>query len=115
LTEPTVVESHGPSAGLDPPLAAELGGDGKLNRGGLSWAIFEGGRDPYVILITIYIFMPYVAATMVGDPVRGQEVDLPLEPVFGGGWAVMATAPFLGASIDQLGGRKGLARGSSLA
>lgn len=33
--------------------------DGKLNRGALSWAVFEGGRDPFVILITIYIFMPY--------------------------------------------------------
>ena len=48
--------------------------DAPLNRGGLSWAIFEGGRDPYVILITIYIFMPYVAATLVGDAVQGQEL-----------------------------------------
>lgn len=106
MTEPTVAESHGPSAGLDPPLAAELGGDGKLNRGGVSWAIFEGGRDPYVILVTIYIFIPYVAATMIGDPVHGQEVISRWNQW--AGWAVMATAPFLGASIDKLGGRKGL-------
>ena len=56
----------------DAPMIAELGGDARLNRGGISWAIFEGGRDPYVILMTIYIFMPYVSASMVGDSVKGQ-------------------------------------------
>ena len=79
--------------------------DAPLNRGGLSWAIFEGGRDPYVILVTIYIFMPYVAATLVGDPVQGQELISRWNQF--AGWAVMATAPFLGASVDQLGRRKG--------
>lgn len=79
--------------------------DQKLNRGGLAWAIFEGGRDPFVILITIYIFMPYVAASMIGDPVEGQAVISRWQQW--AGWAVMATAPFIGASIDKLGGRKG--------
>ncbi|MET0337599.1 MAG: MFS transporter, partial [Caulobacter sp.] len=40
-----------------------------LSRGALSWALFQGARDPYVILITIYIFSPYFANVMVGDPV----------------------------------------------
>lgn len=79
--------------------------DAPLNRGGISWAIFEGGRDPFVILVTIYIFMPYVAATLVGDAVRGQELISRWNQY--AGWAVMATAPFLGASVDQLGRRKG--------
>ena len=61
-------------------------------------------RDPYVILVTIYIFMPYIAATVVGDPVRGQEVISRWSQY--SGWAVMATAPFLGAAVDRLGGRK---------
>ena len=78
---------------------------GKLNRGGYSWSIFEGGQDPYVILITIYIFMPYVAATMVGDAVKGQALISQWQQW--AGWAVMATAPFIGASIDKLGRRKG--------
>jgi UMF1 family MFS transporter len=78
--------------------------DGKLDKGGVAWAIFEGGRDPFVILITIYIFMPYVAASMIGDPVKGQEVISRWQQW--SGWAVMATAPFIGASIDKLGGRK---------
>lgn len=88
-------EGRGPSA-VD---------NGRLDRGGVAWAIFEGGRDPFVILITIYIFMPYVAASMVGDPVRGQEIISHAQQL--AGWTVMATAPFIGASIDKLGRRKG--------
>jgi UMF1 family MFS transporter len=41
---------------------------------------------------------------MVGDPVRGQEVISSWQQY--AGWVVMATAPFLGASIDKLGPRK---------
>lgn len=99
-----VVEASGPAAVIDPPIDAELMGDGKLGRGGVSWALFEGARNPYVILITIYIFIPYVASTMVGDPVRGQEIVSRWSQY--SGWFIMATAPFLGASIDKLGRRK---------
>lgn len=104
MTESTSLETHGPSSILDPPVLATIGGDAKLNRGAVSWSIFEGGRDPYVILITIYIFMPYVASVMVGDPVRGQEEISRWQQY--AGWIVMGTAPFLGASIDKLGPRK---------
>lgn len=86
------------------PVASEIDGAAKLNRGGIAWSIFEGGRDPYVILMTIYIFMPYVSASMVGDPVKGQELIARFQQY--AGWIVMATAPFLGASIDKLGPRK---------
>ena len=76
-----------------------------LSRGAVCWALFEGARNPYVILITIYIFMPYVAAvTVVGRSTEGQEVISQWSQY--SGWAVMATAPFLGASIDKLGPRK---------
>ena len=81
----------------------------RLNRGAVSWALFEGARDPYVVLIIIYIFMPYVASVMVGyprsDAVKGQEVISRWSQY--AGWITMATAPFLGASIDHLGRRKG--------
>ena len=88
-------------------ITAEAAGarGGRLSRGALSWSIFEGGRDPFIILVTIYIFMPYVASTLVGDPVRGQELISRVDQFIG--WTVMATAPFLGASIDKLGPRKG--------
>ncbi|HLY80158.1 MAG TPA: MFS transporter [Caulobacteraceae bacterium] len=81
----------------------------RLSLGAVSWSVFEGARDPYVILITIYIFMPYVGSVMVGwpksNPTAGQEVISQWSQY--SGWATMATAPFLGASIDQLGRRKG--------
>lgn len=83
-----------------------IGETTSLSRGGVAWSIFEGGRDPYVVLITIYVFMPYVASVIVGDPVRGQEVLSTWNQYFG--WAVMLTAPILGASVDKLGPRKGL-------
>ncbi|WP_304170321.1 MFS transporter [Phenylobacterium aquaticum] len=98
------VESHGAAAVLDPPIAAEVGGDGRLTPGAVAWSLFEGARNPYIILITIYIFAPYVAAVMVGDPIRGQEVISRWSQY--GGWVVMATAPILGSSIDKLGRRK---------
>ncbi len=75
-----------------------------LTLGAASWSLFEGARIPYVLLITIYIFMPYLAGTVVGDPVRGQEMVSRWSQY--SGWAVMLTAPFLGASIDKLGPRK---------
>ena len=75
-----------------------------LSLGGAAWALFEGSRNPYVILVTIYIFMPYVASVMIGDPVKGQE-EISRWSQYSG-WFTMATAPLLGASIDQVGRRK---------
>jgi UMF1 family MFS transporter len=105
LTESPSIEIRAPADVVDPPTVGTIGGDAKLNRGGVAWAIFEGGRDPFIILVTIYIFMPYVASALVGDPVRGQELISRWDQYIG--WTVMATAPFLGASVDKLGPRKG--------
>jgi len=92
-------------ADLSPGARAAAGPAGeKLTGGAISWAVFEGARNPYVILITIYIFMPYFAAVVVGDPVRGQEAVAAYGQY--SGWIVMVTAPLLGASIDRIGRRK---------
>lgn len=98
------LDADGPAAVLEPPIIATVGGDGKLTRGGYAWAIHQGGRDPFIILVTIYIFMPYVASVLVGDPVRGQATISSWDQIIG--WTVVVTAPFLGASIDKLGPRK---------
>jgi UMF1 family MFS transporter len=98
LTELLQEADLGPAASTPSPAGA------RLPFGGACWSLYEGVRDPYVILVTIYIFMPYVASTVVGDPVRGQEIISQWSQY--SGWAVMATAPFLGASIDKLGRRK---------
>lgn len=37
-----------------------------LSLSALAWTGYQGGRDPYITLVSIYIFMPYVATVMVG-------------------------------------------------
>ncbi len=94
--------------GIEPAGGAAIvtGAPGKLPLGGWSWSIFQGGRDPYVILITIYIFAPYFTTAVVGDPVKGQAAIATvstLNSIF-----IAFTAPILGAAIDRYGARKPL-------
>ncbi|WP_194472282.1 MFS transporter [Bradyrhizobium sp. CCBAU 51753] len=69
-----------------------------------SWIGYEVGRVPYVVLIKIYIFTPYVTKVLIGDPVMAQALLA--------GFAVAAgviaalTVPFLGAALDRMGPRK---------
>ena len=79
---------------------------GGLSRGALAWSMFEGARNPFVVLDSRYVFMPYFSSIVVGDPVRGQQAVATY-----GQWAgiiVALSAPLLGASIDKIGPRKPL-------
>jgi MFS transporter, UMF1 family len=69
-----------------------------------SWIGYEIGRIPYVILIKIYIFTPYVTKVLIGDPTTAQA----LLAGFGVAAGVIAalTVPFLGAALDRMGPRK---------
>jgi MFS transporter, UMF1 family len=78
--------------------------DAKMGASGVSWAIFEGGRNPYVILCTIYILAPYIATTLFPNPVEGQTAIASWNKV--AGIIVALTAPLLGAITDKLGHRK---------
>ena len=69
-----------------------------------SWAAFQGGRDPYVMLITIYVFVPYLVTTVIADPVQGQSLVATGHKY--AGWLVMLIAPLLGATVDRMGRRK---------
>ncbi len=69
-----------------------------------SWALFEWARNPYVILITIYIFAPYFTTTVVGDPVQGQALWGRINGIAGGCIALLS--PVLGAIADAGGRRK---------
>jgi MFS transporter, UMF1 family len=85
------------------------GAKGRLSLGAFSWALFEGARTPFVPLITIYIFVPYVASAFIGGnrpgaALQGQEI-LSRWNTFAS-IIIMLTVPFLGASIDKLGRRK---------
>lgn len=72
--------------------------------GQISWAVFEWGRNPYVLLVTIYLFAPYFADTVVGDGVRGQAIWGAIASY--GGLVIAVLAPFLGAIADAGGRRK---------
>ena len=73
-------------------------------KGQMSWALFEWARNPYVILITIYIFSPYFTSTVVGDPVRGQAIWGNINGI--AGFFIACLGPVLGAIADTGGKRK---------
>jgi len=78
----------------------------RIDRGAWSWALFEWGRNPFVLLCTIYVLGPYIATVVIGDPIRGQEVISGWHKT--AGIIVALTAPFLGAAADRMGRRKPL-------
>lgn len=107
----------------DPITARPTGGTGgALDRTGFAWAIFEWARNPYYLMVVIYIFAPYFARDIIGaDLLASGELDhLDAEAATTTAnaqgqatiaavtkWAGMIaalTAPFLGAALDR-GGR----------
>ena len=95
-------------------------------KSGTAWAIFEFARNPYYILVIIYIFAPYLSRDVVGHDalLSGMFDHLPEDQrlaaanahgqAFVAGvtkWAGAAaalTAPVLGAALDRGGKRKPL-------
>ncbi|MCA8899656.1 MAG: MFS transporter [Hyphomonas sp.] len=95
------------------------GTGGALGKTGFAWAWFEAARNPYYILIVIYIFAPYFARDIVGadilasgkldglDPeqarkvagAEGQAMVADLSKM--AGYIAAFTAPFLGAAFDR--------------
>ena len=88
---------------LDETLAKAAGHRRSMSLSGLAWSGYQGGRDPYVTLISIYIFIPYVATVMVGDAVKGQAMIAGFAML--GGLIAALTAPLLGAAADRMGRR----------
>jgi MFS transporter, UMF1 family len=76
----------------------------KLSRAAWSWAGYQGARDPYIILVTIYILAPYISSAVIGDPVKGQEMFSAWNKT--AAWIGAFTAPILGAAADRAGARK---------
>ena len=69
-----------------------------------SWAFGQAARDPFYIMVVIYIFFPYFSAVVVGDPVRGQSLIGYINASVG--FVLAATILFLGAVADTVGRRK---------
>ncbi len=100
------------SAIADPALASadpnrELSTTGERPadlRGQLSWALFEFARSPYISLVYVFVFPPYFASVVIGDPVRGQEAWSFANTIVG--ICVALLAPLIGAVSDRTGPRK---------
>lgn len=106
--------------------AAHYGTGGALGKSGFAWAVFEWARNPYYILIVIYIFAPYFARDVIGADILasgeldGMDPETARRTANAGGQAAIAsvtkwaglvgafTAPFLGAALDRGGRRKPL-------
>jgi UMF1 family MFS transporter len=100
-----VAEAAGFARWLVSPRGASVTGGPIASRlGQVSWATYEGARNPYVLLVTIYLFAPYFTTTVVGDPVRGQQIWAAISSW--GAFATALAAPFLGAIADVGGRRK---------
>lgn len=90
---------------LRQPKGKSSTGDRIASRlGQISWAMFDGARTPYILLVTIYIFAPYFTNVLVSDPVRGQALWGDIQGYSGVVIAILA--PFIGAIADAGGRRK---------
>jgi UMF1 family MFS transporter len=78
----------------------------RLGLSGWAWALYEGGRDPYGNLVSVFIFAPYFTSVVVGDPVKGQVMMATMTTIYS--LIVALTAPFLGAATERFGARKPL-------
>ena len=100
-----LAEAAGLAAWISSPRGRSVtGGPIASWLGQVSWATYEGARNPYVLLVTIYIFAPYFTNHVVGDPVRGQQIWAAISSW--GAFATALAAPFLGAIADVGGRRK---------
>ena len=72
--------------------------------GQFSWALFDWANQPFFTVVTTFIFAPYFANVMVGDPVKGQAAWAFTQSTAGILIALMS--PFLGAMADAGGRRK---------
>jgi UMF1 family MFS transporter len=99
------IEAAGFAAWLKAPKGLSATGDGIASPlGQKSWAMFEWARNPYILVVWIYLFSPYFVNTVVGDPVRGQGLAGMIQAY--SGIVIAFLAPFLGAIADNGGRRK---------
>jgi UMF1 family MFS transporter len=72
--------------------------------GQFSWALFDWANQPFFTIITTFIFAPYFANVLVGDPVTGQAAWAFTQST--SGVIIALLSPFLGAMADAGGPRK---------
>jgi MFS transporter, UMF1 family len=70
----------------------------------LAWALCDGARSPYNVLVNIFVFAAYFTTVVIPDPVRGQALWSYISAV--AALLVALGAPVLGAIADAGGRRK---------
>jgi UMF1 family MFS transporter len=73
-------------------------------KGQWSWALFQWARDFGGSIIIVFIFAPYFTTSVIGDPIKGQELWGHLNAM--AGVFTGLTGPVLGAIADTTGRRK---------
>lgn len=73
-------------------------------RARISWAFFDWANQPFFTVITTFIFAPFFANILVGDPVAGQSYWGYTQSI--AGVLIALLSPFLGAMADAGGPRK---------
>jgi UMF1 family MFS transporter len=68
------------------------------------WALCDGSRSPFNVLVNIFVFSAYFSTVVITDPVRGQATWSLLTSV--ASLIIALTAPVLGAIADAGGRRK---------
>lgn len=72
--------------------------------GQLGWALCDGARSPFNVLVNIFVFSAYFATVVVPNPTKGQAAWSLLTSV--AAVIIALTAPVLGAIADAGGRRK---------
>ena len=90
------------AAGL--PASAALAREGASPLGQFAWALFDGARSPYNVLVNIFVFSAYFSTVVIPDPVRGQATWSFITSM--AALLVALGAPVLGAIADAGGRRK---------
>jgi UMF1 family MFS transporter len=86
------------------PILSVAGTPAASPLGQWSWAFFQWARDFGGIVIVVFIFAPYFATTVVGDPVAGQALWGHLNAAAGAVTGLLG--PVFGAIADNTGRRK---------
>jgi MFS transporter, UMF1 family len=101
MSDATPIAASTP-AGVAATSAASRTSAGPLAQ--FAWALFDGARSPYNVLVNIFVFSAYFSTTVIPDPVRGQTMWSFVTST--AALVVALTAPALGAIADAGGRRK---------
>lgn len=107
-TGPAATEEGRPGnpAGGAPPSQLNRHVGGVWSPAGFSWSLFEFARNPYYMLVVIYVFAPYFSREVAGGGVEGSARVA--DVMTWAGVICACTAPLLGAMMDRGGARKPL-------